>query len=136
MADFLVTAEDCGLTENKPADSEMLALTRFVAMGAVHGQQQREMAQQQRHSRHLAAFSAPNTDTRNIRRRQGYDQLGSYGPITGSSSNEKADDTSAGTYFGATGASSYEPYIPLDDDDASMHAPEEPNQTTCSLHFC
>jgi hypothetical protein len=39
MADFLVTAEDCGLTENKPADSEMLALTRFVAMGAVHSQQ-------------------------------------------------------------------------------------------------
>jgi hypothetical protein len=41
--------------------------------------------------------------------------------------NEKADDTSAGTYFGRTGASSYEPYIPLDDDNASMHALEEPN---------
>jgi hypothetical protein len=36
---------------------------------------------------------------------------------------------SARTYFGGTGASSYEAYIPLDDDDASMHAPEEPNQT-------
>jgi hypothetical protein len=99
-------------------------------MGAVHGHQQCETAQEQRHSRRLAAFSAPNTDTHNIHRRQGYDQPGSYGLTTGSSSNERADATSAGTYFGRTSASSYEPYIPLDDDDASMHTPEEPNQTT------
>jgi hypothetical protein len=39
MADFLVTADNCGLAGHKPADSEMLALTYFVAMGAVYGQQ-------------------------------------------------------------------------------------------------
>jgi hypothetical protein len=39
MADFLVNAEDCGITTTNTVDAEMQALACYVAMGTVHSRQ-------------------------------------------------------------------------------------------------
>jgi hypothetical protein len=36
MGDFVVNAEDCGITTTNTIDSEMQALTRYIAMETVY----------------------------------------------------------------------------------------------------
>jgi hypothetical protein len=69
MGDFLVNAEDCGITTMNTIDAEMQALARYVAMGTVHSRQKRDADHQQRQTRRLATFSTPSSSIRNTRRR-------------------------------------------------------------------
>ena len=69
MTDFHLTIEDCGLPTTSPANSELLALTHYVAMGTIRGQQKRDARQYRRHNQHVTAFSNPKFKPRNICRR-------------------------------------------------------------------
>ena len=119
MRDFLVTAEDCGVAPANPADSDLQALTRHVAMGVVYSRQRRESTQQQRHVRRTAAFGSTSSGERNIRRRYNSSDDRLHTPDNHSTTS----DTFVDSAFGELNQVLPDAYITLDDDEI-MAAPQ------------
>jgi hypothetical protein len=60
MDDFLVTTKDCDIPITSPVDSEVQALTHYMAMGTTHSCQKHEAIQQQHQTCCLATFRTMN----------------------------------------------------------------------------
>jgi hypothetical protein len=114
MTNFLVTPEDCGIAaRNNPVDSELQALTRYVALNAVYSRQRREAVQQQCQVRRAAAFGSTGVEDRNVKRR--------YNSIP--SPNSDTSGTFVNHSFTELNQVFPNRYITLDEDE-TMSAPE------------
>lgn len=122
MGNFLVTPEDCGVTQTNPIDSDLQALTRHVAMAVVHGRQRRESMQQNRHVRRTAAFGPAGIDSRNVRRRYNTPE-DRYPFADNRSSASEVSGTFVGHDFSELNQVFPSSYINLDEDE-TMSAPE------------
>ena len=128
MTDFLVTPDDCGLSTSTPADSEMQAFTRYIAIGALHSRQRREAQQQLQRTRRMAGFGLSHDGECSVCQRcdhpDGY-RVVEDAPVGASLSN---DAHHFETSFGGLGQLRQSAYIDINED-ASMSAPDADNTT-------
>jgi hypothetical protein len=135
MDDFFITAEDCEMALANAADSELRALTRYVALGTIQGRERRAMEQQQRRTWRLTAFGPVKSHTWNTRRRHDSGDYNLPSDQFSTTQNKPLAGTSAafdGPDFSSMAASLQEPYLTLDND-TTMSAPEAPSTTPVGL---